>query len=99
MRRENKYQAQLIDKIKGMLDGCVVIINDPNYIQGLPDLLVLYKDSWAMLEVKRSANEPFQPNQEYYIELFDNMSFADVVYPENEQEVLIGLQQAFRNRR
>lgn len=45
-----------------------------------------------MLEVKKSDTEPFQPNQQYYIELTNGMSFAAVIYPSNEEEVLRALQ-------
>lgn len=75
--------------------GCVVIKNDPNYIQGISDILVLYEDKWAMLEVKLSVDEPTQPNQEYYIELFDRMSYGSFIFPENEDLVFDELQLTF----
>ena len=93
--RENEYQAKLIKKIKQAIPGCTVLKNDPNYLQGIPDLTVLYKDKWALLEVKAEEGAPSQPNQEYYIEHFSNDTFATFVYPENEKEVLLGIQQAF----
>ncbi len=97
--KENRYQAKVKKRIEREFPGCVVIINDPSYIQGIPDLLVLYKNTWAMLEVKRSINEEMQPNQIYYIHFFGSMSFAAVIYPENEDEVLNELQVAFGNCR
>lgn len=93
--QENQYQYKLIRKINELLPGSVVIKNDPTFVQGIPDLLVLYRDSWAMLEVKRSEKAVTQPNQEYYIAMFDDMSFAAIIYPENEEEVLGALQSAF----
>lgn len=92
--RESKYQADLIKKIKRMFKGCVVLKNDSSYLQGVPDLIILYRDRWAMLEVKASENAPTQPNQEYYISEFDEMSFAAFIYPSNEDEVLRVLQLA-----
>lgn len=92
---ESKYQAKLIRKLIRTFPGCLVLKNDSSYIQGIPDLLVLYGDRWAMLEVKDSASKPFQPNQEYYIEMLAQMSFAAVIYPSNEEEVIRGLQRAF----
>lgn len=86
--RENKFQASLIRTIKNLLPGCIVLKNDPKYIQGIPDLLILYGPSWAALEVKRSEDEEHQPNQDYYIELMSSMSFAEFIYPENCQEIL-----------
>jgi hypothetical protein len=73
----------------------MVLKNDPNYIQGIPDLMVLYEDRWAALECKRTRNAPHQPNQDYYIGLMDRMSFAKVIYPENKEEVLNELSRAF----
>lgn len=91
---ERDFQAKLIKKIEKLLPGCFILKNDSGHRQGILDLLILYKKRWGMLEVKKSEKEPFQPNQEYYLELFNDMSFAAVIYPSNEEEVLLGLQQA-----
>lgn len=96
MKRENDYQAKLIKKLKKMFPGCMVLKNDANYIQGIPDLLVLFKNMWAALECKRSKGAPHQPNQDFYIDKLCEMSFASLIYPENETEVLNELQQAFK---
>ncbi len=96
---EREYQSRLIKKLRRMFRGCVILKNDTDYLQGIPDLLILYKDKWAMLEVKASAGGPVQPNQDYYIIELDLMSFASFIYPENEEEVLYDLQQAFGTRR
>lgn len=93
--KENEYQGRLIKKIKERFPGCEVLKNDPNYIQGVPDLTILYKDKWAALECKRSADATLRPNQSYYISKFDSMSFSRLIYPENEEEVLNELQQSF----
>ena len=93
--RENKFQASLIKEIKTMFPGCMVLKNDSSYYQGIPDLLVLYKDKWAMLECKRRSSASRRPNQEYYINRLGEMSYASFVYPENKEEVLYELQQAF----
>lgn len=92
--RENEYQSNLKKKIEALIPGCYVLKNDPTYIQGIPDLLILYHDKWAILEVKKSANEPHQPNQDYYIETFAQWVFSSFIFPENEKEVLYELQQA-----
>ena len=93
-RLERDFQAKLIKELKGMFKGCIIVKNDPNYIQGIPDLLILYNDRWAALEVKKSATAHHQPNQEYYVDLMDQMSFAAFIYPENKEEILYELQQA-----
>jgi DNA polymerase III epsilon subunit-like protein len=95
MKRESQFQHALINKIKSRFPGCIVMKNDANYIQGIPDWLVLYKDRWAALECKRSATESHRPNQDYYVELMDSMSCAKFVYPENEEEVLDVLEETF----
>lgn len=92
---ENRFQSDLIRELKEVFPGCIVLKNDPCYIQGVPDLLILYGDKWAALECKKSKSARRQPNQEYYIDKMDAMSFARFIYPENKEEVLDGLQQAF----
>lgn len=94
---ENKFQAGLIKEIKNRLPGCLVLKNDPNYIQGFPDLTVLYKDKWALLEAKREEKASRRPNQGFYISMADKMSFARFICPENKEEVLNELQQAFES--
>ena len=92
-QRERDFQAKLIKELKVMFKGCIVLKNDPNYIQGIPDLLILYKDRWAALEVKKSRTANRQPNQEYYVDLMERMSFAAFIYPENKEEILYELQE------
>lgn len=93
---ERTYQRQLIEKLETRLPGCWVLHNDPKMIQGIPDLLILHGHRWAMLEVKVDENAHIQPNQQYYIGVFDALGFAAIIYPENEKEVLDALQRSFR---
>jgi hypothetical protein len=95
---EAAFQAKLIRRLKRMFPGCVVLKNDPNYVQGILDLTLLWQHVWAMLEVKASSTASERPNQRYYVEQLDNMSFAAFIYPENEEEVLLALQEAFASR-
>lgn len=92
---ESSFQAQLIRDLKKMFPGCIITKNDPNYIQGIPDLLILYKNKWASLECKKSASAKKQANQPYYVEKMNEMSFSRFIYPENKEEVLHELQQSF----
>lgn len=94
--REGQFQTHLIKEIKRLLPGAMVIKNDPNYIQGIPDLTILFENRWAALEVKRSKGAHRQPNQDYYVSKMNDMSFASFISPENEKEVLDELQRALR---
>lgn len=93
---ESRYQALLIKRLGNLFPGCYIYKNDEHYQQGIPDLTILWGPFWAMLEVKPSIDSPFQANQEYWLNHFGNMSFAAMICPENEEEVLDGLVQAFR---
>ena len=92
---ESDFQAKLIAELKQRFPGCVVLKNDPGYLQGFPDLTVFYKDKWATLECKKSARSKKQPNQEFYVGYLNGLSFSRFIYPENKEEVLNDLQQAF----
>ena len=91
---ESKFQANLIKEIKENLPGCIIMKTDPNYIQGMPDLLILHKNKWASLENKRSAKAKKQPNQQYYVDKMNEMSFSRFVCPENKEAVLSDLYKA-----
>lgn len=93
---ESKFQKELKDELRVLFPGCFIFKLDPNEIQGIPDLLILHNNKWAILEVKRSANAPHRPNQDYYVEVLNKMSFASFIYPENKEEVLYALQHALQ---
>lgn len=97
--RESSFETALIEDIRDMFPGCIILKNDPNYLQGFPDRLILYKDRWAALEFKKRRNSPLQPNQEYYVDLTNSMSYGSFVYPENRERILNELQQALRPHR
>jgi hypothetical protein len=92
---ENRFKTNLAREIKNMFPGCMVLHLDPNEIQGIPDLLVLYKNKWAVLEGKKNAHAIHQPNQDYYVDLMNDWSFAAFIYPENKDEVLDDLYRYF----
>lgn len=93
---ESDFQAKLIRELKKIFKGCIVTKLDSSHIQGIPDLLVLYGNKWAALECKQSERAKKRPNQEYYVKKMNEMSFSRFIYPENKEEVLHELQQAFK---
>jgi hypothetical protein len=94
---ESKFQAKLIKELKEMFPGCIVMKNDSSYIQGIPDLLVLFNNKWGSLECKKNARASVRPNQSYYVNLMNDMSFAAFIYPENKDVVLEELHLYFMN--
>ena len=96
-RKESDFQAKLIKDLEKRFPGSIVTKLDSSHLQGIPDLLILYKDRWATLECKKSQKETHRPNQEYYVDKLNNMSFSKFIYPENREEVLSELQQAFES--
>ena len=96
MTPEGNFKAKLKTKLERLFPGCIVMKNDAQCIQGIPDMLILYRDKWAMLETKSYTRADREPNQEYWVNKLDGMSFAAFISPENEEEVLRDLQRAFR---
>lgn len=96
---EGTYKRDLAKRIKNLFKDCVILKNDASYMPGVPDMLILFHDKWAMLEVKNSSRAAHEPNQPYWISVLDHMSFARTIHPENEEEVLYDLQLAFKSHR
>lgn len=96
---ERDFQANLIKDIKERFPGCIVMKNDSGYLQGIPDLTILYKNHWATLEDKKSEKASHRPNQDYYVNTMNEMSFSSFVYPENVKEVLDAMEQSFQDNR
>lgn len=97
---ENAYKRDLKIRIENRFPDCIVLKNDEQMLQGIPDMTILWGPWYAVLEVKRNACAPFQPNQEYYLNKVMEMDgVAFVIYPEIETEVLDAIQHAFQNRR
>ena len=96
---ESKFQKELIDEVKERYPGCIALKNDSSYIQGFPDWTILYKDKWAVLEVKKERGAHKQPNQEYYVDKLNEMGgFSRFVFPENKDEVLEDMDTLFKRK-
>ena len=92
---ESGFQDKLRDEIKQKYPDSLIFKMDQ--IQGIPDLLVLHKSKWASLECKKNATASHRPNQDYYVDKLNDMSFARFVYPENKDQVLEELDLYFRD--
>lgn len=99
MATESPFEKRLIAELLRLYPGAVILKNDSSYLQGVPDRILLWRDRWAAFEAKASRTSPHQPNQDYYIDLFNNMSYASFIYPSNKEKVLNELQQSFRHSR
>lgn len=95
---ERDFQRSLIKELKDRFPGCIVAKMDAGYIQGIPDLLILYKHHWALLECKRSATATHRPNQDYYVDLCRDLSYAAFICPENKEEVLEEMERVWNGR-
>ena len=94
MASESVIQASIIKELERQYPGAVVLKTDPSYIQGFPDLLFLQNSFWAALEVKRAQNSARQPNQGYWVDRLDRLSFSRFIYPSNLDKVFNALDDA-----
>ena len=95
MALESKFKKHLKERMELTFPGCIVVHLDPNDIQGIPDLCIFYGEKWATLEGKRSISSNKQPNQEYYVNQMNEMSFSRFIFPEIENEVMEDLYNFF----
>lgn len=93
---ERDYQKKLVKKLKEKFPGCIVMKNDAQLKQGIPDLLILHNNKWAALEVKNSEKAHHQPNQDIYVDRLNGMSYATFIYPENEEHVFKELRRVLK---
>lgn len=92
---ESKFQKEFNDDLEEAFPDCMIIRGNSALRQGVPDWLLLSGRNWAALEVKRDSTAKKQPNQPYYVEKMNGMSYAAFVSPENAQEVIREIQQTF----
>lgn len=93
---ESRFQSKLIKELKSRFEGSIVMKLDSGYKQGVPDLLILFRDRWATLECKKNATASHRPNQDLYVERMNTMSFSRFIFPENKDAVLEELAAFFR---
>lgn len=96
---ESEFQKKLKNELESRFPGCIVTKLEPNDPQGIPDLVVFWGSNYALLECKRSAKAPKQPNQDYYVDMFNEWSYSSFVYPENKESVLNDLERTWKHAR
>lgn len=96
---ERDFQKNLIKELKDRFVGAIVTKLDSSHIQGIPDLLILFGDKWATLECKKNAAASHRPNQDYYVDRMNQMSFSKIIFPENKGDVLNELEIYFQQSR
>lgn len=96
---ERDFQKNLIKELKDRFVGAIVTKLDSSHIQGIPDLLILFGDKWATLECKKSSVASHRPNQDYYVDRMNQMSFSKIIFPENKGDVLNELEIYFQQSR
>lgn len=94
-RLESGFQDKLVRDLKDLFPGCMIFKMDQ--MQGIPDLLILYRNKWASLECKQYSRAKKQPNQEYYVGRMNEMSFSRFVCPENREDVIRELRETFES--
>ena len=97
LAKESAFVTKFLDKIRKRYPEAIIMKNDANQIQGFPDWDIKHMDKWVSLEFKRSKNASKQPNQAYWVDTLNKMSYASFVYPENEEEVLYEIQRVFES--
>lgn len=97
MKKERDFQREVKHALEERFPGCIILKNDPTYVQGIPDLTILYKNRWAMLEVKQSEKAAHRPNQDHFVQKANEMSYASFIFPENFEEVLNEVQRSFED--
>lgn len=95
MKLESDFQKYFREALESILPGCIILKNDPTLRQGFPDLILLYKNKYAVFEMKRNSKSSKRPNQQYYIDYLGQWVIARIVSPENYKEVLNEVQRSF----
>lgn len=88
---ERSFQHEVIQELKERYPDCVVMKNATGFKDGFPDITMYDGERWAMLECKREKAARKRPNQKYWVNRMNSMSFARFIFPENRKEVMAEL--------
>lgn len=96
---ESEFKRKFKNMLEQSYPGCVLVDINPEQFRSFPDLLFLYDKFWATFEMKRTVGSAVRPNQPYWVEKLDNMSFSRFVEPGTAKEVLDDLARAIQSGR
>ena len=85
---ESTFKKSVKIEIKNLFPDSIILPGDANSVQGIPDMIILIGNIWAALEFKKSKAAKRRPNQDYWVNKMNEMSFASFICPENKDEVL-----------
>lgn len=95
---ERKFKKKVIEELHDIYPGAVLIGLDPEEIQGIPDLLFLYGPFWGTFETKRNLFSPVRPNQAFWVDKMNRMSYSSFLFPENKNDVFQDLDKTLLGR-
>lgn len=95
---ESRFQSSVKHELETKYPGCIVRKNPPGQENGFPDLVMYYGPIWAMFECKREKDARKRPNQKWWVERLDEMSFARLIFPENRERVMGELDEFIRGQ-
>lgn len=100
----NRIEKNLQTQIKKFCEerGAVVLKTSPGVLNptGIPDLIIIFKEKWSMIEVKASLTAKKQPLQPIQLARFKDMN-PDLVFvacPENWNRIQFLLTQRLFNK-
>lgn len=96
---EAETQAAFVKRLRKSFERVLILKNDSGYLQGIMDLTVILPGAIIFIEVKPYVGAPYEPNQEYYLDLVQQFGFFScTLTPENEEEVFRAIQATQRSR-
>ena len=96
MALEKDFERAMVTRLYTEFPGIHIAKIMATRNQGMPDRALFFPDGrWALLEFKKSAKAPKQPNQAYYVDKLNSYSYAAFIYPENEEDIFRELHRSF----